>query len=93
MVKHPKHSSHWDDEDPPAREESLAVREPPRAREDVPPTMVKVKCIVALHPWAEYRYLEMDEVTDVSEAAATILIERGFVEAVVEEPPPPEARK
>jgi hypothetical protein len=99
MVKHPKHSSHWDDDDPPAHEkaahhEKAAAHEKPVAQEaPVPPTMVKVKCITHLHPWAEYRYLELDEETDVSETAADILLERGFVELVAPPEPPPEARK
>jgi hypothetical protein len=88
MAKASKHrggsSSHWDHDD---EDEPAAVEQTAAPRETV---WVKVKCITHLHPWAEFRYLEMDEETDVPDYVATILVDKGFAELVE---PPPEARK
>jgi hypothetical protein len=87
MAKAPKHrgSSHWDhdDDEPPVVEHAAA-------KEYVPPPMVKVKCITHLHPWAEFRYLDLNEETEVPDYVATILVDKGFAELVE---PPPETRK
>lgn len=92
MAKAPKHPSHrWDDEDDPPVNPPPVV-EKTEAKDFVPPPTVKVKCITHLHPWTQLKHLEMDEVADVTQETADLLIANGFVEMYVEAPPPEDAK-
>ena len=97
MSKPPKHrgSSHsWDEDDDPAPAAEPAPSAPSASVASVSAepkhaNLVMVKCISVLHPWADLRYLEMNEETEVSPEAAQILADKGFVELLEEIPPPP----